>query len=80
MFFKIRQTFHAELLRPADLLHLQVDGGNLPLTTDENRRPILAVEDRGRPAFLRFTFAQRTIAEKAVFEASKVAAALPRRR
>lgn len=68
----IRSTFHAELLRPDDLLHLQVDGSNLRLIADENRGPILTVEDRARPAFLRFTFAPQTIAESAFFEAALV--------
>ena len=69
---RIRPTLHAELLRPDDLLHLQVDGSNLRLIADENRRPILTVEDRERPAFLRFTFAPQTIAESAFFEAALV--------
>jgi len=68
----LRQPFHAELIRPDDLLHLQVDGINLHLTQDENRNPLLTVEDRERPAFLRFTFAPQTIAESAFFEAALV--------
>ncbi len=69
---KIRPTLQAELLRPDDLLHLQVDGSNLRLIRDENRGPLLTVEDRERPAFLRFTFAPQTIAESAFFEAALV--------
>lgn len=69
---KIGPPFHAELIRPDDLLHLQVDGSNLRLITNENRRPVLVVEDRKLPAFLRFTFAPQTIAESAFFEAALV--------
>jgi hypothetical protein len=69
---QIRPTFHAELLRPDDLLHLHVDGSNLRLIADEERGPVLTVEDRERPAFLRFTFAPQTIAESAFFEAALV--------
>jgi hypothetical protein len=68
----IRPTFLAELLRPDDLLHLQVDGSNLRLILDEDRGAVLIVEDRERPAFLRFTFAPQTIAESAFFEAALV--------
>jgi hypothetical protein len=69
---KIRPTFRAELLRPDDLLHLQVDGTNLSLITDEDRALVLTVADRDRTAFLRFTFAPQTIAESAFFEAALV--------
>ena len=67
---KIRQAFHAELLRPDDLLHLQVAGSNLRLTQAENRGPALTVEDPKLPAYLAFTFAPQTIAESAFFEAA----------
>ncbi|MEP7343747.1 MAG: hypothetical protein ABI877_00710 [Gemmatimonadaceae bacterium] len=67
---KTRPAFQAELLRPDDLLHLQVDGTNLRLTRDEELGPILTVDDSERPAFLRFTFAPQTIAESAFFEAA----------
>ena len=69
---KIRPTFHAELLRPDDLLHLQVAGSNLRLVQDESRGPVLAVEDQQRPAYLNFTFAPQTITESAFFEAALV--------
>ncbi len=69
---EIRQTVHAELLRPEDLLHLLVDYCNLRVSVDENLGPLLSVEDRDQPAFLRFTFAPQTIAETAVFAASLV--------
>ena len=67
-----RLAFHTELLRPDDLLHLQVDGDNLQLRQDEERGPVLTVIDRSQPAFLRFTFAPQTIAESAFFEAALV--------
>ncbi len=68
----IKLTFHAELLRPDDLLHLHADGSNLRLVSDDERGPVLTVEDRAQPAFLRFTFAPQTIAESAFFEAALV--------
>jgi hypothetical protein len=67
-----RMAIHAELLRPDDLLHLQVDGDNLQLVQDEERGPILTVINREQPAFLRFTFAPQSIAESAFFEAALV--------
>jgi hypothetical protein len=73
----IRPRFHAELLRPDDLLHLQVGGSNLRLIADENRGPFLTVEDPERPAFLSFTFAPQTIAESAFFEAALVPQTTP---
>lgn len=69
---KFGQAFHAELLRPDDLLHLQVDGVNLRLVSNKKRNQFLSVEDRAQPAFLRFTFAPQTIAESAFFEAALV--------
>ena len=72
MAIPIRHPFHAELLRPDDLLHLQVDGENLALVRDERCGPILTVIDRQTTAFLRFTFAPQTIAESAFFEAALV--------
>ncbi len=69
---KVTAAFHAELLRPDDLLHLQVDGSNLHLTSDEYGAPVLTVVDRQQSAFLRFTFAPQTIAESAFFEAAPV--------
>ena len=69
---KVTPAFHAELLRPDDLLHLQVDGSNLHLTNDENSAPVLTVVDQRQSAFLRFTFAPQTIAESAFFESALV--------
>ena len=72
MAIPIRQSFHTELLRPDDLLHLLVDGDNLHLVRDERHGQRLTVADRKRPAFLRFTFAPQTITESAFFEAALV--------
>ena len=66
----ITATFHAELMRPDDLLNLRVDGINLHVIKDENRGPLLTVANQDHPAFLRFTFAPQTIAESAFFEAA----------
>ena len=69
---KVTAAFHAELLRPDDLLHLQVDGSNLHLTNEKYSGPVLTVVDGRQPAFLRFTFPPQTIAESAFFEAALV--------
>lgn len=69
---RIRPAFHAELLRPDDLLHLYVDGSNIHLIPDEEFGSVLTIEAPERPAFLRFTFAPQTIAESAFFEAALV--------
>ena len=71
---RIRPAFHAELLRPDDLLHLYVDGSNVHLIPDEEFGSVLTIEAPERPAFLRFTFAPQTIAESAFFEAALVPA------
>ena len=73
----IKPTFHAELLRPDDLLYLQVDGSNLRLVQDKKRGRVLTVQDQAQPAFLRFTFAPQTIAESAFFEAALVPPTTP---
>ena len=77
MAIPIRLSFHAELLRPDDLLHLQIDGENLHLITDDRRGPLLTVVNPQRTAFLRFTFAPQTIAESAFFEAALVPGKTP---
>ena len=72
----LRPRLHAELIRPDDLLHLQVDGDNLHVT-QSNGGPVLTVQDKQRPAFLRVTFAPQTIAESAFFEAALVRGKVP---
>lgn len=64
--------FRVELLRAADLLHLQVEGDNLILVKDAPDGPRLTVDDRQRPAFLRFSFGPQTIAESAFYQAALV--------
>lgn len=66
-----------ELLRPDDLLHLQLDLTNLRLDTSDPVKPELVVADPRQLAFLSVTFPPQTIAESAYFEFSIVAPAAP---
>ncbi len=68
---KNRPLAKIELLRPDDLLHLQIEGINLRLDPREGS-PVLVVANPDHSAYLRVIFAPQTIAETAVFEASKV--------
>jgi hypothetical protein len=61
-----------ELVRPDDLLHLQVEGVNLRLDPRQGS-PVLVVDNPSQSAYLRVIFSPQTIAETAVFEASTVA-------
>lgn len=72
MHARTRMPFHAELLRPEDLLHLQVDGDNLALVKDDRGGALLKVAEPQHPAFIRFSFGPQTIAESAFFEAALV--------
>lgn len=56
-----------EIVRPEDLLNLQIETVNLQLEEDA-----LAVSDSAQPAFLIVTFPPQTIAERAYFEAAVV--------
>lgn len=62
-----------ELVRPDDLLNLQVEAANLRLDADNPEQPVLVVEDPQQPAYLTFIFPPQTIAESAYFEAAIVA-------
>jgi hypothetical protein len=61
-----------ELLRPDDLLHLQIEVVNLRLDPRQGS-PVLVVDNPSQSAYLRVIFSPQTIAETAVFEASIVA-------
>lgn len=72
-----------ELVRPEDLLNLQIEAVNLdtvpvagdPGSTDESAGPLefeMVVADATKPALLIFTFPPQTIAERAYFEAASV--------
>ena len=62
-----------EVVRPDDLLNLEIETVNLRLDTEEE--PALVLEDPELPARLSVTFPPQTIAETAYFESSKVGAA-----
>ena len=61
--------FH--LLRPDDLLNLQIDAINLKIVTQRRtKQQSLALEDVSKPAYLVVNFPPQTITEQAVFESS----------
>jgi hypothetical protein len=63
-------TVKFELLRPDDLLDLQIEGDNLQLDTSQPDKPALVPQDPQKPAYLIVTFPPQTIAEQAYFESS----------
>jgi hypothetical protein len=60
-----------ELVRPDDLLHLQIEGVNLQLDSRQGS-PVLVVDNPSQSAYLRVIFSPQTITETAVFAASTV--------
>lgn len=58
------------LLRPDDLLNLQIEGVNLHLDTSDHQAPALTLEDTEKPGYFIVTFPPQTIAEQAYFESS----------
>jgi hypothetical protein len=65
-------AFDIELVRPEDLLNLQLHIAGLRVDASDPAKPVLVVEDPQQPAFLTVTFPPQTIAEPAYFEASIV--------
>jgi hypothetical protein len=61
-----------ELLRPDDLLNLQVQFDNLRVDLRKGEEPGLVVNNAQQPGFLTFIFPPQTIAERAYFEAQIV--------
>ena len=59
-----------ELIRPDDLLHLQVEAHNLQVDFRERKKFYLVQQDREQPSYLVFTFPPQTIAETAFYEFS----------
>jgi hypothetical protein len=70
-------TLKFELLRPDDLLNLQVEVDNLLLDTSQEQDPALVLDDPNQPGYLIVTFPAQTIAEQAVFESSPSEASNP---
>jgi hypothetical protein len=62
-----------ELIRPDDLLNLQVQFDNLRIDLRDEEKPSLVIKNAQQPAFLTFIFPPQTIAERAYFEAQIVA-------
>lgn len=60
------------LLRPDDLLNLQIEGENLRLDSSQADDPALVPEDPEKPAYLVVTFPPQTVIEQAYFESSPV--------
>ena len=63
-------AFKFSLLRPDDLLNLEVEAENLRLDYSNKKDPALVFEDPKQPAYLIFTFPPQTIAEQAFFKSS----------
>jgi hypothetical protein len=69
---KNRPAVKIELVRPDDLLHLQIEGINLRLDPRQGS-PVFVIDSPSKSAYLRVIFSPQTITETAVFEASIVA-------
>jgi len=62
----------SRLLRPDDMLALNIETINLTLDNDPKRGPALVVDKAGRAAFIVFAFPPQSIAEGAYYEAAVV--------
>jgi hypothetical protein len=60
-----------DLLRPDDLLNLQIECRNLKLDKNDPANPVLVPEDAAQTAYLIAHFPPQTIAEEAVYEPRK---------
>lgn len=63
-------AFKFILLRPDDLLNLEVEAENLRIDHSDPKDPVLVFENPEQPAYLIFTFPPQTITEQAFFESS----------
>ncbi len=63
-------AFKFVLLRPDDLLNLEVEVENLQIDHTDPKDPVLIFDNPEQPAFLIFTFPPQTITEQAFFESS----------
>jgi subtilisin family serine protease len=63
--------FRTSLLRPDDLLNLQVEGINLQLDASDPANPVLVAGDAGQEAFLIVHFPPQTTTEQAFFESGE---------
>lgn len=67
-------TVKFSLLRPDDLLNLEIEGENLRLDTSQPGEPAVVLNDPEQPAYLIVTFPPQTVTEQAFFESSPVEA------
>ena len=58
------------LLRPDDLLNLEVEGDNLRLDTSDPKAPVVVLDDKQKDGYLIVTFPPQAVIEEAVFESS----------
>ena len=70
-------TYKFELLRPDDLLNLEIEADNLRLDTSQQDGPALVLEDTNQPGYLIVTFPPQTVVEQAVYESSPSEATNP---
>lgn len=70
-------TFSFEVVRPDDLLRLQMEARNLRIDRPEGQSPALVVEDAGQPAFLIVHFQPQAIAEGGYAEATILTSDVP---
>jgi hypothetical protein len=70
-------TFSFEVIRPDDLLRLQMEARNLRIDRPQGQPPALVVEDANRPAFLIVHFQPQTIAEGGYTEATILPSDVP---
>ena len=70
---------HVEIsvLRPDDLLNLEIVAVNLRLDTTDAENPVLVIDDRAQPALLVVGFPSQTIFEEAFFDSSPPPAPKP---
>lgn len=61
-----------KLMRPDDLLNMQIAGNNLTIDASDANAPVLVVENANQPAQLIITFPPQAIAERAFFESDIV--------
>jgi hypothetical protein len=70
-------TYKFELLRPDDLLNLQIEAENLHLDTSQPQAPALVLDDPSQPGYLIVTFPPQTVVEQAVYEPPTMTPTLP---
>ncbi len=56
------------LLRPDDLLNLEVEGDNLRLDSSDPKAPVVVLDDKQKDGYLIVTFPPQAVIEEAVFE------------